>query len=322
MPEREAKPRERHARGPAESWHRLNLQLIVAEIRTYLPRPVGPQADRTEALLDKYKSEPDSMTLSEIFELDYALHTLRTTQKLLDELPMLRLRYKEAIGEKQYSAYKGVDLVPNPNLDSQKMRDEVLADVQLILRGLYREYELSPQRDALRMILAKKVSSFVMWSTPVWAGIVVLLPMLPALQRLWLIRQYFPVLATVMYFGALGAFVSLLRRTQALPVDTDSLQAVEDLNSVCSSLTYVPLRGAVFAIVLFLLFESELLSGHIFPKFDAGHWLPNGADEYAKLYVWSFISGFAERLVPDALNRLVQKHSGSSGSTSPPPSSS
>jgi len=35
---------------------------------------------------------------------------------------------------------------------------------------------------------------------------------------------------------------------------------------------------------------------------------PASGIAYALLIIWSFLAGFAERLVPDTLNRLVQKN--------------
>jgi hypothetical protein len=35
---------------------------------------------------------------------------------------------------------------------------------------------------------------------------------------------------------------------------------------------------------------------------------PASGVAYALLIIWSFLAGFAERLVPDTLNRLVQKN--------------
>jgi hypothetical protein len=68
-----------------------------------------------------------------------------------------------------------------------------------------------------------------------------------------------------------------------------------------------------------LCFIGDLLEGALFPEvnFEKGGRLsiveflqtagPSGGIEYAKLMVWSFLAGFAERLVPDTLSRFVAK---------------
>lgn len=72
--------------------------------------------------------------------------------------------------------------------------------------------------------------------------------------------------------------------------------------------------GAVFAGLLLLLFAGEFIQGQLFPKI-----VPMGDNfaelfvqtrleapiDRAKLLIWSFMAGFAERLVPNALNRLT-----------------
>jgi len=83
-----------------------------------------------------------------------------------------------------------------------------------------------------------------------------------------------------------------------------------------------PLLGSIFAVVLGAMFTAGLLKGTLFPDFyiaqSAGHqglsffhftWttLPKSGEEYAKLFVWAFIAGFAERLVQDSLDRLASK---------------
>jgi hypothetical protein len=83
--------------------------------------------------------------------------------------------------------------------------------------------------------------------------------------------------------------------------------------------------GAIFAAILYMLFTGTFLTGNVFPEIatpaeklkDA---LPFGAFatstgpatgiDFSKLLVWSFIAGFAERLVPDALSRIVATQPG------------
>jgi hypothetical protein len=71
------------------------------------------------------------------------------------------------------------------------------------------------------------------------------------------------------------------------------------------------------------MFASGLITGALFPeihtqvppgspaKLTLGAFIndtgPIQGIDFAKLFVWSFIAGFAERLVPDAIDRLAAK---------------
>jgi hypothetical protein len=65
--------------------------------------------------------------------------------------------------------------------------------------------------------------------------------------------------------------------------------------------------GAVFSIVLMILFMSGLVKGGLFPEFSALTLLPTEHKDYALLFFWSFIAGFAEQFVPDVLDHFVSR---------------
>jgi hypothetical protein len=126
----------------------------------------------------------------------------------------------------------------------------------------------------------------------------------------------------VIFAGALGGFVSAQRRIQSVPKRSTLLDLIAMENEGPMHST-APITGAVFALLLFAMFTGGLLSGTAFPTIRtpveqspflrfwtyfvfSGPW--SGID-WAKLFVWSFAAGFAERLVPDALSRLTATRS-------------
>ena len=112
--------------------------------------------------------------------------------------------------------------------------------------------------------------------------------------------------------------VSFERRLQSLPSRGESLGDLVELSSG-SGLYLSPFTGGVFAIVLYVLFSTGLAEGIIFPKFNelataagtlsefASRIHPGTTQDWAKLLIWSFIAGFAERFVPDTLDRLIAR---------------
>ena len=125
----------------------------------------------------------------------------------------------------------------------------------------------------------------------------------------------------VLFAGYAGGVVSLQQRLQSAK-DGPLLNRAFEPTSSRLSLYVVPLQGAVFAILLYLLFIAGLVKGSVFPVIQTnlpGDGCPNNnvvvellnctapgdAVELAKLLAWSFIAGFLERLVPDTITRLT-----------------
>jgi len=135
-------------------------------------------------------------------------------------------------------------------------------------------------------------------------------------------RGWQTVLPAVLFAGAMGGFISAQRRIQSVTDRGESLVGLIELSSLSTLFSYLwaPVSGAIFAVVLYTMFAGRLLLGDIFRLirtnelqfgvftrlFSSGSGPVDGASA-AKLIVWCFIAGFAERFVPDALARFVSK---------------
>ena len=64
----------------------------------------------------------------------------------------------------------------------------------------------------------------------------------------------------------------------------------------------------ISSLILFYAFQSDILTGTFFPVFDPQNpHHPLDEKNTALLVIWSFISGFSEKLVPDLLIKTEQK---------------
>jgi hypothetical protein len=152
-------------------------------------------------------------------------------------------------------------------------------------------------------------------------------------------------IGTVALAGIMGGSLSMLQRIQNAPVG-DPLFNLATLTNSWRGLSLSPLFGAVFASLLFVLFAAGILQGAAFPRIETvssnvanpvqsasgeagkteassptetqrtAQWSvtdflrytgPKDGVSFALLLIWSFMAGFAERLVPDFLNRFVAK---------------
>lgn len=120
----------------------------------------------------------------------------------------------------------------------------------------------------------------------------------PAAYRV-LVRS--SIFSSVAAFGALGAAVSVLSRTRSNVTKGHTVSVVE--------LISMQTIGAVFALILCLMFMGEMIAGSLFPQWDPFYRIIYSPPAFGKLLVWSFIAGFSERLVPRILANL-SRHAG------------
>ena len=111
--------------------------------------------------------------------------------------------------------------------------------------------------------------------------------------------------------GFIGGFVGLQRGIKQM--------SEEDLTLLAHSWVYIclsPLVGGILAVLVYVLFISGLLAGHLFPKFvpdesaqsieglGALFQIHGEAADYAKLIFWAFLAGFSEKFVTDIVSRF------------------
>ena len=263
-----------------------------------------------QALLDtlvKKRQEGDSLTWHDLYTFDLILTKLQPDENLPRIVWNLRSRYRDVAGLREYEAY--IASKP-PELAPAAQTADLRADIEYLLGQIHLRYAMAPIR--------ARVNSALSLCMLVTIG-VVLLGILLYIS----IRFESSLVVIVALIGAIGGLTSVQQRFQSAasvgdPVDSVSV-FIHGWWDIFTSVT----SGAIFAVVLYLLIAAGLLSGEVFPTMIAPEKLAHGTDvhlktflekmvpdttgDYAKLLIWSFIAGFAERFVPDTMSRFIER---------------
>jgi hypothetical protein len=300
-------------------WDIAYFEHLIAELNALDLPPTDPRVMRARALIDEFNQNRAMVQRSSLLELEQTLLSLQPNETLLQRAPVIRLRYRDVVGERQYAVYTPSEIPPAPCSD-EALRKALLPDLRNLVSGIHWRYILLPLLDRVQRGLTIQVLKWILFYTAIW--IVALLILGQAYQI-----PFLSMLATVVFAGIVGGYISALRRVQSVRSDTDSLLTIQALENGGYFLWLSPLLGAIFAVVLLLVFIAGLVGGTVFPAFQEiqaassastyssklsgwyflTHLYPIKSTDYAKLFLWSFVAGFAERFVPDILDRVIQR---------------
>ncbi len=127
--------------------------------------------------------------------------------------------------------------------------------------------------------------------------------------------------------GIIGGFVSIQQRIKSVSDEELIL-----LTRSWFQALLIPIFGGIFALVLYCLFLSGIISGSLFPIFyipkphstvpDTIFMIdvftktyPQTGQDLAKFIFWSFVAGFSERFVPQIISNAASKVSDQSNPT-------
>jgi len=259
----------------------------------------GVTPDLSEKLKDLQK-DPDNLNFAQFARFEMELLAALPLQMLQRRAWEIRERFHVLFGDDRYRNY--IDSKPPDPAGNE--RDALVADLQMLMECISKAYILALGRE--RQIRRLKGIVFL-WSGAAWTAALITWAFLERDNSPY---HMIPLLAL---FGLFGATVSIFRRVQGLAVinasATDPALELMSLRLGGIGVIVALLSGWVFAMLVGFILQAGFISlGDLVPKFEKyGVLEPVEAVDSAKLLVFAFVAGFAERFVPDVIDRLTQK---------------
>jgi hypothetical protein len=218
-----------------------------------------PADNKDKILLDGIKARRDNLALTrenrfswdDIYTFELTVLKYLPINMLRNKVISLRAMYLNIFGQDKYKTYLDASF-PDPSKASES---ELLSDAQYLLHQIYLSLGALSSRDGLGK-----------WLTQWAAYLVILLGIFAVLlflaNRFWL--KGVPVKVALLA-GALGGLLSILHRLQSIPSEGDPIFSLATFWHGAYALFVSPLTGAIFAVLLYLMFAAGILEGRFFP---------------------------------------------------------
>jgi hypothetical protein len=241
-----------------------------------------------------------------LYRLEMANLRARAGAELRRSAWLVRLRFRNVAGESGYASYAN-SAPPDPATAAE---DVLRADLLNLVRRTYYLIALAPSSESIRHAM-------------IICGAVIGVLTIGVIFFVLYFGHGTGIFQLMVLGGAAGGTMSLIQRVQALPEADPLLFRLSGTTTIIQSLIIPPLTGAMFAGFLFFMFASKVVEGVTFPNIVVPPATPNGIDfstflftakpdsgkSFALAIVWAFVAGFAERFVPDTINRLTRQAS-------------
>jgi hypothetical protein len=294
------------------------------------------------------KRETNELTWNEVYTFQMVLLEHQDIETLKSRIISLRIKFQNLADASEYADYlmfRAVDLKKievdanepqSPPLLNVNM-DKLRADLRYLMDEFYMRYAYTSARENLRTKLLRKGAIYTLIFFI--AAAIFLFSQFFVDQSSRYSSIFFPfiTMSAVVLMGIMGAFVSMQQRLHNISAKGDPIYNLSLLTHGWLSIALSPMSGAIFALILYLIFSGKILEGTFFPVMTLGpqdsytiaetpykymslksfilgaH--PETSKDYALLLVWSFVAGFAERFVPDTLMRIVNSKKASDNPT-------
>lgn len=220
------------------------------------------------------ENKADPLSWNDLYTFELILSKYLPVEKLRSKVMQLRNDYRSIVGQAefdQYMAAKPPDLMnpPDPtdppHANQLKYERLLREDLMDLLGRLFLRYEILPVREAKLKWLTKWAAGLCGIALIVLFFFMILL-FLDESRNAGRLKLPSLSIFVVVISGAMGGFVSALMRIQSPPVGGNFLYNLSQLFYGSYSIFIAPLTGAIFAIILYLMFTSQVLQGSFFPN--------------------------------------------------------
>jgi len=282
----------------------------------------------TEYGLDQDKPDFNAFEISAVWSMELLILKSLSREELHRRMWILREKFRMRVADDVFKAYKAS--LPDA-ISDEKLKQGLMDDTnhQLLIGdavNLTRQMQRIGHSRMERNLVLNEQKRFPIWTIFFLISLGILLIFIDKKHPGFL--GHWELIFLAMYFGMVGAGVSLLQRLeQASNTPIHFTTTAADSADISQGMRWpymvsLVLSGAVFSVLVYLISLSGLLNvADILPgppkegcpKCTLDNYIgtvlcaPYGGKEIARLLILCFISGFAERFVPDVLDTLVKK---------------